>query len=204
MCSSDLNIRIGIKNGAEVITNPTPNEIGEYYNILSDIYRHKIKRPLFPKEFFEKLVESPLGKFFLIRYNGKISGGSVCLELKNRLLYEFFVCGADRKLRNISPLYFDMKKTLPVLTSILIGISNFVINFWWLTLILLALAIFFARQYVRTEAGSRLLDNLKLNMPPFKGMFRRLYMARFTRMGQTLLITSVRREIGRASCRERV
>lgn len=91
----------------------------------------------------------------------------------------------------VAKLYSDMKKTLPVLTSILIGISSFVINFWWLTLILLALAIFFARQYVRTEAGSRLLDNLKLNMPPFKGMFRRLYMARFTRMGQTLLVTGV-------------
>ena len=91
----------------------------------------------------------------------------------------------------VAKLYSDMKKTLPVLTSILIGISNFVINFWWLTLILLALAIFFVRQYVRTEAGSRLLDNLKLNMPPFKGMFRRLYMARFTRMGQTLLVTGV-------------
>lgn len=91
----------------------------------------------------------------------------------------------------VAKLYSDMKKTLPVLTSILIGISNFVINFWWLTLIILALAIFFARQYVRTEAGSRLLDNLKLNMPPFKGMFRRLYMARFTRMGQTLLVTGV-------------
>ena len=91
----------------------------------------------------------------------------------------------------VAKLYSDMKKTLPVLTSILIGISNFVINFWWLTLILLAPAIFFARQYVRTEAGSRLLDNLKLNMPPFKGMFRRLYMARFTRMGQTLLVTGV-------------
>ena len=91
----------------------------------------------------------------------------------------------------VAKLYSDMKKTLPVLTSILIGISNFVINFWWLTLILLALAIFFARQYVRTEAGSRLLDNLKLNMPPFKGMFRRLYMARFTRIGQTLLVTGV-------------
>ena len=91
----------------------------------------------------------------------------------------------------VAKLYSDMKKTLPVLTSILIEISNFVINFWWLTLILLALAIFFARQYVRTEAGSRLLDNLKLNMPPFKGMFRRLYMARFTRMGQTLRVTGV-------------
>lgn len=91
----------------------------------------------------------------------------------------------------VAKLYSDMKKALPVLTSILIGMSNFVINFWWLTLILLALAIFFARQYVRTEAGSRLLDNLKLNMPPFKGMFRRLYMARFTRMGQTLLVTGV-------------
>ena len=28
-------------------------------------------------------------------------------------------------------------------------------------------------------------------MPPFKGMFRRLYMARFTHMGQTLLVTGV-------------
>ena len=91
----------------------------------------------------------------------------------------------------VAKLYSDMKKTLPIMTSVLIWMSNFVTNYWWVALILLGVAVFFLRQYLRTEAGIRLLDNIKLNMPPFKGMFRRLYMARFTRMGQTLLVTGV-------------
>ncbi len=91
----------------------------------------------------------------------------------------------------VAKLYSDMKKTLPIMTSVLIWMSNSVTNYWWVALILLGVAVFFLRQYLRTEAGIRLLDNIKLNMPPFKGMFRRLYMARFTRMGQTLLVTGV-------------
>lgn len=47
------------------------------------------------------------------------------------------------------------------------------------------------RQYIKTEAGARTLDTFKLNVPMFKGMFRKLYMARFTRTGQTLLSTGV-------------
>lgn len=35
------------------------------------------------------------------------------------------------------------------------------------------------------------MDTLKLNMPLFKGMFQKLYMARFARTGQTLLTTGV-------------
>ena len=34
-------------------------------------------------------------------------------------------------------------------------------------------------------------DTFKLNVPLFKGMFRKLYMARFARTGQTLLSTGV-------------
>ena len=79
----------------------------------------------------------------------------------------------------VAKLYSDMKKTLPIMTSVLIWMSNFVTNYWWVALILLGVAVFFLRQYLRTEAGIRLLDNIKLNM------------ARFTRMGQTLLVTGV-------------
>ena len=97
------DVRAGFKNGAEVVINPTQAEISEYYSMLSDIYRKKIKLPIFPKEFFEKLIDSPLGKFFLIRFNGKILGGSICIELKDKNLYELFVCGADRDFKNIFP-----------------------------------------------------------------------------------------------------
>jgi len=34
-------------------------------------------------------------------------------------------------------------------------------------------------------------DSLKLNVPVFRGLFQRLYMARFTRTGETLLNTGV-------------
>ena len=91
----------------------------------------------------------------------------------------------------VEKLYSDMKKTLPILTSILINVSNFMITYWWLVLILLGFAVYFARQYFKTEAGIRTLDTMKLNMPVFNGLMRRLYMARFTRTGQTLLATGV-------------
>ena len=91
----------------------------------------------------------------------------------------------------VEKLYSDMKETLPLLTAVLISVSNFMIKFWWLALIILAVIAYFARQYFKTDAGIRTLDTIKLNMPPFNGMMRRLYMARFTRTGQTLLATGV-------------
>ena len=91
----------------------------------------------------------------------------------------------------VAKIYEDMKKTLPFLTIIMIGAANFLIHFWWLTLIILGIVIYFTRQYFKTDAGIKVKDTFKLNVPLFSGMFRKLYMARFTRTGQTLLATGV-------------
>lgn len=91
----------------------------------------------------------------------------------------------------VDKLYSDMHKTLPFLTLIMITIANFLIKFWWLVLALLAIGIYFLRQYLRTEGGIKAKDTFKLNVPLFSGMFRKLYMARFARTGQTLLATGV-------------
>src|SRR5690606_24326934 len=79
----------------------------------------------------------------------------------------------------------------PFLTMIMIMAANFLIDFWWLVLIALVIGGYFFRQYIRTEQGIKAMDTFKLNVPLFKGMFRKLYMARFTRTGQTLLATGV-------------
>jgi type IV pilus assembly protein PilC len=91
----------------------------------------------------------------------------------------------------VSKLYHDMKKTLPLLTQIMIAVSNFITQFWWLVLIGLVIAAYFIRQYMKTDSGMRFFDMFKLNVPLFRGMFRKLYMARFSRTGQTLLATGV-------------
>ena len=88
-------------------------------------------------------------------------------------------------------LYKDMKQELPILTQIMIWVSSFIVNFWWLLIILIGVGVYFFVQWSKTEAGIRTVDKFKLNVPMFKGMFRKLYMARFTRTGQTLLATGV-------------
>ena len=91
----------------------------------------------------------------------------------------------------VENLYEDMGRQLPFLTMVMITIANFLIDYWWIVLIILVIGGYFFRQYLRTEPGVKAMDTFKLNVPLFKGMFRKLYMARFTRTGQTLLATGV-------------
>lgn len=91
----------------------------------------------------------------------------------------------------VDKLYKDMHKTLPMLTQVMISVAGFLISYWWAVIIGLGIGGYFLHQYLKTEPGIKLKDTVKLNIPLFNGMFRKLYMARFTRTGQTLLSTGV-------------
>ena len=62
-----------------------------------------MKLPLFPLEFFEKLYELDSSRFLLVEYNGEIFGGTVCVCLQNKTMFEWFVCGKDGVVKNIFP-----------------------------------------------------------------------------------------------------
>lgn len=91
----------------------------------------------------------------------------------------------------VENLYGDLGKELPLLTKIMVNTANFFVQFWWLLLVLIVIGVYFLSQYLKTEQGIRNKDTFKLNVPLFNGMFRKLYMARFARTGQTLLSTGV-------------
>lgn len=91
----------------------------------------------------------------------------------------------------VEKLYEDLNQTLPFITAAMVGMADFIINFWWIVGILLTAAIVFGKQYFQTEAGIKVKDTLKLNVPLFGIMFQKLYMARLARTGQTLLNTGV-------------
>jgi len=91
----------------------------------------------------------------------------------------------------VEKLYRDLKKELPFLTQVMVSLADFMARFWWLVVILVGVGIYFFMQYLKTEDGIKFKDTLKLNVPLFGPMFRKLYMARFTRTGQTLLATGV-------------
>ena len=125
---------------------------------------------------------------------------AVMSKIKGALMYPFIVLGVIigvivfmliAVVPQVQTLYDDLGKQLPLLSQIMVNMANFVTSWWWAVLIVLGVGGYFFMQYLKTESGIKFGDTMKLNVPMFKGMFRKLYMARFSRTGQTLLSTGV-------------
>lgn len=91
----------------------------------------------------------------------------------------------------VESLYKDLKQELPALTAGMAVFARFLMSFWWLILGLVGFLGWFLVTFFKTEVGARWGCLIKLNIPMFNSLFRRLYMARFTRTAQILLATGV-------------
>jgi len=80
---------------------------------------------------------------------------------------------------------------LPIATRMLIGTSNIMSDYWWLLLIILGAVIFGFRFYIKTPAGKKQFDFLVLKLPIFGKLLQRIYLVRFTRSMNTLIVGGV-------------
>lgn len=96
-------IRLSFRDGASIEENPTMEQVRAYYEILQDLYKTKVKMPLQPWEFFEKLYHCPSCKYLLVMYEGHVVGGSICMLLPGHGVYEWYACGKDGVYKNIHP-----------------------------------------------------------------------------------------------------
>lgn len=94
-------------------------------------------------------------------------------------------------LPQVEQLYADLDQKLPFITTALLGLSRVLTTYWWAIILLLIGGIWGLRQYIRTPKGRLALDRFKMRVPLFGKMFMKMYMARFTRTGQTLLASGV-------------
>lgn len=101
--SRKRDIRTTIRDGVTPIYQPTIEQVKEYYQILLNLYTTKVKTPLFSWNFFEQLHRTEHARFILTEYQDRIIGGTVCVELPNRALYEWFACGEDGVYDHIYP-----------------------------------------------------------------------------------------------------
>lgn len=101
--SRKRDIRTTIREGVSVIEHPTDEQVCEYYKVLDNLYRTKVKTPLFPLSFFLALNKHKEGRLLLMEYQGRIIGGTVCVEQANKCIYEWFVCGEDGVYPHVFP-----------------------------------------------------------------------------------------------------
>lgn len=94
-------------------------------------------------------------------------------------------------LPQVEVLYEGIGGELPFLTRVLLSVAHFIMDFWWVVLIVVGLGIFFTSRWIRTLGGKQAIDSMKLKVPPFAALFRKMYMARFARTGSTLIASGV-------------
>jgi type IV pilus assembly protein PilC len=95
-------------------------------------------------------------------------------------------------LPQVQVLYDGIKGAqLPLITRMLLSVSNFVVKFWWLLAGLLAFAVISTSKWSKTIGGKRFFDKLKMKSPGVGQLFMKLYMARFARTGHTLVASGV-------------
>lgn len=80
---------------------------------------------------------------------------------------------------------------LPLVTRILMAVSNSVVHFWWIVLLVVVVAVVLTGRWARGVAGKRFFDGLYMHMPLIRPLFMKMYMARFSRTGTTLVASGV-------------
>jgi general secretion pathway protein F len=81
----------------------------------------------------------------------------------------------------------DVGQQLPLLTRIVIGLSNFLSNWWWAILILIALSVFAGGRALREEGLRMKFDGMLLRLPLIGRLIRDLHAARMARTLSTMV-----------------
>lgn len=96
-------VRKAMKNGVEICQAQSEQEIRDWYQILKRLYRKKVRTPLWSEEFFLQFYRNGVGKYLLMKYDGKIIGGMMCPILEGKTIYEWYVCGLDEDFHECYP-----------------------------------------------------------------------------------------------------
>lgn len=83
------------------------------------------------------------------------------------------------------------KGELPLMTDIVLGLSNFLQSYGWIPLVLLVAGGIYIKRELETERGKLLRDKIKLKIPAAGPVFRNLAVSRFCRVLGTMLRNGV-------------
>ena len=88
-------------------------------------------------------------------------------------------------------MFDSMGVDLPLITKILMAISKALQRFWHLFLLAIILIVYISDKYSKTKQGKYKLDHLKLIVPIFGKVQKKVIISRFTRTMSTLLDSGI-------------
>jgi len=76
---------------------------------------------------------------------------------------------------------------LPLITKMLMGVSHFLISYWYLVILGIGIIVWVVRKFLKTERGAYLRDKTLLSLPIFGPLMKQNVVSRFTSTLSTLL-----------------
>lgn len=117
-------------------------------------------------------------------------------KIKNALSYPIVVLGvafivlivlAVFVLPTFARLYEGFAVELPLVTRIVISISEAIVSYWYVFIILVGLIIYGAARFIKQKKGTPGFDRFLLNIPVFGDLLNKLVISRFCRTLSTML-----------------
>jgi len=91
----------------------------------------------------------------------------------------------------VTKIFEDVNATLPLPTRILMGVSDFLVNRWYLFIFLIIAAVYGTKKFLKTPNGRAWWDKKLLTFPIMGKLNRMIIIGRFTRTLATLLSSGV-------------
>lgn len=91
----------------------------------------------------------------------------------------------------ITDVFNQMGKELPMITRSVILVSTFFKNFWYFLLAIIAVAIIYLNKYIQTPEGKRKYDEFKMTIPLFSKIYNKMLVLKFTQNLGILLNNNV-------------
>ncbi|MFA5942206.1 MAG: type II secretion system F family protein [Candidatus Paceibacterota bacterium] len=121
-------------------------------------------------------------------------------KAENALIYPIFVIAVffgvmalmlTLVIPKISSVLLDSGQEIPLYTAIVIGFSNFLVNYGIFLLFALIGLGFYVWKLGQTERGKLVLDGLKLSVPYVGDLYKKLYLSRIADNFSTMLLSGV-------------
>jgi type II secretory pathway component PulF len=91
----------------------------------------------------------------------------------------------------LSGVFSDLGNELPLPTVLLLGLSAFIIHYWWAIILTVVGIVVSLRNWLNTASGARVFDDVRMKMPYFGLLAQKIVAARLARTLGTLLAGGV-------------
>ena len=180
-------------------------EIADDLQAGSSISKALAKHPDIFSDFYANMVKAgeetgKLNETFEYLADHLDRNYEVVSKAKNALIYPIFVIGVfvavmvlmfTLIIPKISVILLDSGQPVPIYTAIVFGISDFIIDYGVILLVLLVIMTFVLIRYLGTPDGRRAMGRFKLEVPYVGDLYQKLYLSVISDNLATMILSGI-------------